>query len=176
MATTKKTGRKMVGRPAKAKAVNTDAVTDQTPQVAQENASPRTEGERAKVRTPRTRIPFGAPRSKLVVPIKPEGYHLHWVNDDAGRIFAAQQGFYEFCSPSECGLDETEDGKVKVLVGKNAQNGPLFAYLMKIKLEYYEEDRDLINSQQDSFEEAIKRGLNSNGEHGYIPKEGIKFS
>jgi len=165
---TTKTARKMVGRPRIA-----EVATDSQPQ---ENASVRSEGERELARTPRKRIPFGAPRLKLVVPVKPEGYHLHWVNDDAGRIFRAQQGFYEFATPEECGMDSTEDGKVKVLVGKNAQNGPLFAYLMKIKQEYYDEDRELIDAQQDSFEEATKRGQNSNGEHGYIPKEGIKFS
>jgi hypothetical protein len=173
MVAPRKTIKKPVGRPAAKPATEATVTT-----TAQENVEAlRTEGQREMARQPRKRIPFGAPRSKLVVPVKPEGYHLHWVNDDAGRLFAAQQGYYEFCSPNEVGMEDTDgSGKVKVLVGKNAQNAPLFAYLMKIKLEYYEEDKALISSQQDSFEEAIRRGQNSNGEYGYVPKEGIKFS
>jgi hypothetical protein len=165
MVTANKRSKKIIGRPR--------TETLEAPQL--ENAI-RSEGQRELARAPRKRIPFGAPRTKLAVPITPEGYRLHWVNDDAGRIYRAEQGFYEFASPEECGFDKTEDGKVKVLVGKNAQNGPMFAYLMKIKKEYDNEDKQLIDSQQDSFEAATKRGQNSNGEHGYVPKEGIKFS
>lgn len=180
MVTTKKTA-KPRGRPAAnkptpsvAQAVVTSPET--TVNVAVQEPI-RNEGQRELEKTPRKRIPFGTPRTKLEVPYMPEGYHGHWVNDDAGRIFAAQQGYYEFVTPDEVGLDKTEDNKVKVLVGKNAQNGPLFAYLMKIKLEYYKEDRQLINSKQDEFERALKQlGNNQNGEYGYVPKEGIKIS
>lgn len=174
MVTTKKTT-KPKGRPATIKAVAAATPIETTVNVAVQEVT-RNEGQREVLKSPRKRIPFGAPRTKLEVPYKPEGYHLHWVNDDAGRIFAAQQGYYEFVSPDEVGLDKTEDNKVKVLVGKTAQHGPLFAYLMKIKQEYYEEDRGLINKQQDDFEKALKQqGNNQNGEHGYVPKEGIKF-
>lgn len=162
-------GRKPVGRPKTATVENVETTQEAAPTV-------RTEAQREQTRQPRKRVPFGTPRSKLVVPVKPEGYHLRWVNDDVGRIYAAQNGYYEFCSPEEVGMESTEDGKVKVLVGKTPQGTPMFAYLMKIKIEYYEEDKQAINAQQDAFEAAIRRGQNSNGEYGYVPKEGIKFS
>lgn len=176
MVTTNKTA-KPKGRPATIKKPIVPTTPIETKENVEVQEVVRTEGKRELERAPRKRIPFGAPRTKLEVPYKPEGYHLHWVNDDAGRIFAAQQGYYDFVTPEEVGMDKTEDNKVKVLVGKNAQNGPLFAYLMKIKQEYYEEDRKLINTRQDDFEKALKKlGNNQNGEHGYVPKEGIKLS
>ena len=174
MVTTKKIT-KPKGRPATIKTAA--ALPVETTEKVAVPESTRNEGQRELVKTARKRIPFGAPRTKLEVPYKPEGYHLHWVNDDAGRIFAAQQGYYEFVTPDEVGMDKTEDNKVKVLVGKNTQNGPLFAYLMKIQQEYYDEDQKFINSRQDDFEKALKQmGNNQNGEHGYVPKEGIKLS
>lgn len=180
MVTAKKTT-KPKGRPAANKPTPSVAQAVVTPIETTANVAVvdvvRNEGQRELEKVKRKRIPFGAPRTKLEVPYKPEGYHLHWVNDDAGRIFAAQQGYYEFVSPDEVGMEQTEDNKVKVLVGKTAQHGPLFAYLMKIKQEYYSEDRQLINSRQDEFERQLKKtGHNQNGEHGYVPQEGIKLS
>lgn len=135
----------------------------------------RTEGERVVEAAPRKRIPFGVARTKLDVPYKPEGFHLHWVNDAAGRVYAAQQGGYEFVSPQEVGLETTTEGedKVKILVGKTDNNQPLFAYLMKIKQDWYDEDQTAINEKQDMFDEAIKRGTagkNELGVAGYTPR------
>jgi hypothetical protein len=136
----------------------------------------RSEGQRvAETKTPRQRIPFGVPRTKMEVPFKPEGYHLHWVNDTAGRVYAAQQGGYQFVTHEEVGLQkhEGEEDRVKLLVGKNEQNQAMFAYLMKIEVDLYNEDQDVINKQQDKFEEAIRRGTagkNELGGAGYTPK------
>lgn len=172
MVTTKTS--KKPGRPKIVKSNNTALETTENDTVQE---AVRNEAQREVKKSPRKRIPFGAPRTKLEVPFKPEGYHLHWVNDDAGRIFAAQQGGYSFVTPDEVGMENSEESKVKALVGKNTQNGPLFAYLMKIEQEYYDEDRESINQRQNSFEQALKQqGNNQNGEHGYVPKEGIKLT
>lgn len=135
----------------------------------------RSEGERHVEQQPRERIPFGIPRSKLAVAIAIEGYHLHWINDSAGRIYEAQQGGYAFVSPEEVGA-EGED-KVKKLVGKNEDGSPMFAYLMKIDLDLYEQDQKVLGSVQDQFDKAIKSGsLNEKtGENRYIPKGGISI-
>lgn len=103
------------------------------------------------------RVPFGVARTKLEVPMHIEGYHLHWVNDTPGRVLEAQRGGYTFVEPSEVGA--TDSGtQVKRLVGKDEAGDALYAYLMKIELEFYHEDQEKIQSQVDQFDKAIRRG------------------
>ena len=118
-----------------------------TPQV-------RTQADRPKRES---RVPFGVARTKLEVPMTLEGYHLHWVNDSAGRIQEAQRGGYSFVEPKE--VQAPEDGsQVKRLVGKNEDGSAMYAYLMKIENEFYNEDQQMIQSEVDRFDSAIKRG------------------
>lgn len=114
----------------------------------------RTEADRPQ-RT--SRVPFGVPRTKLDVPMELPGKHLHWINDTPGRIMEAQRGGYEFVNPKEIGIGDKES-KVKRLVGRNEDNTPMYAYLMKIDLDWYEEDQKVLHRQADAFDEAIKRG------------------
>jgi hypothetical protein len=125
----------------------------------------------------RERRPFGVPRSKLSVAKGISGYHLHWVNDDAGRIFEAEEGGYEFVSPEEVGRPKSSDGKVKQLVGKKEDGTGLFAYLMKIREEWYLEDQQEIQSSIDRVENAIKRGTfeENTNDRRYVPKQGISI-
>jgi hypothetical protein len=122
------------------------------------------------------RVPFGAPRTKLDVANDIPGYHLHWVNDEGGRISDAQQGGYEFVKPAEVGKDGKED-QIKILVGKQDDGSGLYAYLMKIRMEWYEEDQQLALQAQDQFDDAIRKGTleQSAGDNRYVPKGGIKI-
>ncbi len=137
----------------------------------------RSEGERVSAQQPRERIPFGVARSKLAVSLAIDGYHLRWVNDSPGRIYEAQESYYQFVSPEEIGAEKSEDGKVKRLVGKNEDGSALFAFLMKIKQEYYDEDEILRNQAQDNFDKQIKAGRldEKSGENRYVPKQGISI-
>jgi hypothetical protein len=86
-----------------------------------------------------------------------EGYHLHWVNDSAGRIQEAQRGGYTFVEPKE--VQAVDDGtQVKRLVGRNEDGSALYAYLMKIEMDFYHEDQATIQREVDRFDTAIKRG------------------
>ena len=136
----------------------------------------RTEGERPQRAK---RIPFSGPRRKLEVPMELPGYHMAIINDDAGRISQAQQGGYEFVSPNEVGI-ESNDSQVKYIVGKKEGGGTLFAYLMKIRQDWREEDLVEQSKINRSFEDSIRRqkpqldGVNL--QHSYIPSSGIKIS
>ncbi len=125
--------------------------------MTQENSTTplvRTQADRPKRGS---RIPFGVARTKLSVPMEIPGYHTHWVNDVAGRIQEAQRGGYTFVEPKE--VQAPEDGsQVKRLVGKNEDGSAMYAYLMKIENEFYAEDQQLIQSEVDRFDSAIKRG------------------
>ena len=128
-------------------------------------------------RAARQRIPFGIPRSKLSVSVDVPGYHLHWVNDEGGRVFAAEQGGYEFVTPQEVGR-EGSDTRVRVHVGTTESGDGLFAYLMKIRQEWYEEDQAEIQKNLDQVEYAIKNGTfeNDPSQNRYVKKDLMKFS
>jgi hypothetical protein len=126
------------------------------------------------------RIPMSVPRSKLSVP-EIEGYHLHWINDVAGRISQALQGGYEFIQNDEVSLNNFSFGTavelsgntdlgsmVSLAVGTNEQGGTLRAYLMKLKNEYWIEDQAISQERVDAVAQQIKRGqvgTNQPGDH-----------
>jgi hypothetical protein len=114
------------------------------------------------------RTPFGVARTKLELPMALEGYHLHWVNDTAGRVEEAQRGGYTFVEPKEVHAPES-GSQVKRLVGKNEDGSAMYAYLMKIEVAFYEEDQETIQSEVKRFDSAIKRGTldEKSGENRY---------
>lgn len=130
---------------------------------------------------------FNGTESKMAIEHTIPGFHLHWLNDYAGRIQQAQQGGYEFVTAEEIGgmvnsnvTDRNNDlgEKVRMLVGHNDQGGPLYAYLMKIPEEFWLEDQAAIQARNDLVDAAIRSGkapgVNTEGQ--YIPREGIKMS
>lgn len=124
------------------------------------------------------RRPFGVPVSKLSVNELIEGYHLRWINDEPGRIANAQDSGYLFVEPSEVGRESREDNKVKELVGvQRDEKTPMFAYLMKIPMEFYLEDRQLLNEQLDEIDNAIRGGKidRQAGDGRYVPEGGISY-
>jgi hypothetical protein len=139
------------------------------------------EGDKDKVSEVRTlekRRPFGVANSKLGINREIEGYHLRWINDTPGRLAMAQDSGYEFVTPDEVGrvpLDR-EKTKVKELVDTTSKDGnPTYAYLMKIKQEWYEEDKKIREEQQDQFDDAIRAGSIENSAGRYVPKGGITY-
>ena len=136
----------------------------------------------------RKRGVFNGTSQKLSIDGEIPGYHLHIFNDEPGRIEEAQSGGYEFVSPSEIGSvargvvsgNTALDDKVRFLVGKDGQGGGLYAYLMKIKQEWYDEDVSDRQQRNDIVDQAIKAGKNvkagSSSEGFYSPQGGIKIT
>ena len=125
--------------------------------------------------TRQARIPFGASRTKLGVNTELPGYHLHWVNDTTGRVDEAQQGGYTFVEPKEVGLAD-KDTQVKRFVGKGESGEAIYAYLMKLEQEFYDEDQKALQASVDVFDKAIKSGTldQKPGENRY--NAGIKIT
>jgi hypothetical protein len=123
------------------------------------------------------RKPFGGARLKLNVETQLEGYHYRWVNDEPGRIAGALAGDYTFAEPSEVGREESEDSRVKELVGTNKDGSSLYAFLMRIPLEYYYEDQKEKQSYLDDIDRAIKGGevAAHSSDKRYTPKGGISI-
>lgn len=170
----------MVGRPSnlsknqfQKKTTEPEAVVE-----AAATASASAESEKKTTRTREKRRPFGVPVSRLSIAYEIEGYHLRWINDEPGRIHQAQESGYEFVEPQEVGRDAREDNRVKELVGTQRNDSdPMFAYLMKIPMEWYLEDRDAVNAQVDKVDEAIRNGTLEKraGDGRYVPSGGISY-
>jgi len=129
-----------------------------------------TETVRSQAQRPR-RNSIGVPRLTLAVKFEIPGHHLCWMNDD-GNVESALDSGYEFVTRSET---ELEDGvtpsnvdmgdRIKQKVGTTQQGDILYAYLMKIKNEWHEEDMATIEAQNKQVEDAIASG-NINGAVG----------
>lgn len=135
-----------------------------TPQVRAEHDRP----QRAK------RIPFGVPKTKLGVNLSIPGHYLYWCNDIENQIEEARAGGYEFVIPKEIG-EVREDSQVRRLVGTKKDGSPLYAYLLKIKQEWHEEDKAQLAEIDDQFERAIRRGKLSEQSGDARYDGGIKF-
>ncbi len=128
------------------------------------------------------RVPVGIPRQKLSVSHEIPGYRLYWFNDVPGRISEAEAGGYTFVDEKEIALNDfvtlgnADLGtKVKRLVGKNEDGSALYAYLMKIELDLFEEDQKEIQARVDATDASIRAGKLSSSDHQYVPSSGITY-
>jgi hypothetical protein len=156
-----------------------------TPEQKKEAVLTRTENERP--RAERKRNAFNATQAKLTVNYDIPGYHLHIFNDEPGRIQTAIDGGYEFVTPAEVGgvKDSVTSGntdlgdKVRFLVGSSEKGDGLYAYLMKIKQEWYDEDQAEIQKRNDLVDDAIRSGRNTKegttSDGFYTPQNGINY-
>lgn len=153
-----------------------------------EQKKEKVEATAAVARTPRkTRASFNGTEGKLRIQNEIEGYHCHIFNDVPGRIEQALEVGYEFVSPNEVGGTATNvvsrntdiGDKVRFLVGTSETNEPLYAYLMKIRNEFYEEDQNVMQARVDRTDAAIRQGQLTKEGHStegfYVPREGIKM-
>lgn len=123
------------------------------------------------------RTPFGVPRYKLTL----NGYHIpgykmRWVNDVDDQIFAATEGGYEHVSKDEVPnigdrnvvSVEGIGSVVSKRVGAKENGEPMYAYLMKIEKELYDEDQELKEEQLTGREGDLMGGEDI--ENAYVPK------
>jgi len=115
----------------------------------------------------RKRIPMSTPHRRLEAPDLP-GYHLYWFKDS--NIPRALQAGYEFVDDKEAplnqlnvGNDKTISGnadmgsRVRVIAGTAEGGGVEHLTLMKIKEEFWLEDRKAIDARNADVMSAIFR-------------------
>ena len=142
----------------------------------------------------RERVPMSLPHQKLSAPELP-GYHLHWMMGRPDRLAQAQKAGYTFVDQDEVDMNTTglADGaetsghtdlgtRVSQITGIDETGGqPTRLYLMKIPLEWWEEDQGKLAEVNEGIAAVIRgergfqapQGDNSNR---YIPKDaGNKF-
>lgn len=144
----------------------------------EESKAVRTEADR---KTRQRRGVFNGTNLKLEVNGEIPGHKLRWWNDYPGRIAKAQETGWEFVTRQEVelpvstkALDPNTDlgEKVRLVVGQGEKSEPLYAYLMKIKEEWFEEDQAEMQDAITSRERAMIRSNGSNAdriENTYVP-------
>ena len=141
------------------------------------------EERRAKYR--KMRVPGEIIRRKLSYP-EEEGYVMRWANDKNSRISDLLEKGWDHVTKEEGSAAPgdadvaNEVGQdlgtvVSKVVGAEDDGRPIKAYLMKVKKEWYEEDRRLKHEYLDSLEKQIRDGGSVGGkdvEKKYIPRSG----
>jgi len=141
-------------------------------------------GPATKLREP-DRIPMSVPNQKLAVPDIP-GYHLHWMLGTPERISQAQRAGYRFVEQDEVNVsrhgiadDLSQNGstdmgsQVSVVAGGHASNGgqPTRLILMKLPIEYWNEDQKALESKSDALVEALRGGQMNAAQTGESPSD-----
>lgn len=121
----------------------------------------------------RRRIPMSVPVLKLETAEIP-GYHLHWFNNDAARLQRALDGGYEFVDEREIKLNNVSLGgtsavsgntdlgtRVSVVAGQEVgrDGQPARLVLMKIKNEWWEEDRKVLEAKTRQVRDSLLGGM-----------------
>ncbi len=124
------------------------------------------------------RIPLGTPQAKLTVPER-RGFYRRWINDTPGRLLRAEQAGYSFVPDETQGEDEEGRKMAKsALVGTKEDGSPLYAFLMELPQELYDQDQKAKQKPLDEFDEALRRGNIRGADEQdtnafYVPEEGI---
>lgn len=114
----------------------------------------------------RQRVPLGGHRRRLNIPAKLENddkHHYHWFNDVESRVEDARAAGYEFVTKKELGLEDVGDpdlhnqnSDLNSRVSKRLRD--FVVYLMRIPIEFYNEDQKLKHEHADQIDEAIYGG------------------
>jgi hypothetical protein len=121
----------------------------------------------------RNRIRFAGPRLRLQVDeeLKDKNFFYRFFNDDKGELGQAQRAGYVYVTKKEMGeVDSLGDKEVhggntdlnsyvSRVVGRNAANQPLRAYLMKLPRDLYDEDQEWREANVNAaVDESLRRG------------------
>lgn len=125
-----------------------------------------------------SRVPVSGNRDILAVQNIPEHKIARWVNDVDNRILKFQQGGWEFVTDQGVvvGQPTVESSKavgkvVTKIVGTKKTNEPLYAYLMVIDRDWYNEDQRSKQDNVDANEQMIYNNLRANRDYGTFDSE-----
>jgi hypothetical protein len=129
----------------------------------------------------RNRVPMSLPTQKLAAPEIP-GFHTHWMRGEPQRIAQALRAGYEWVHPDEVDLNDfgiangPEDSgnqdlgsRVSYISGRDESGGAQRLYLMKLPLEYWEEDQKALGANQEKIAAQLRgdKGFFERGQEGY---------
>lgn len=107
-------------------------------------------------RTRENRIPVSGPRDILTVSDKDPSYSYRWVKDIPGRIQRFLDGGYEIVNHQAKVGSKTVDSGSKVGTAITRNDGAGTLVLMRIQLEWYNEDQERKMAQIDALEDSMR--------------------
>lgn len=128
------------------------------------------------------RKPFGGFSKKMEVYGELPGYVLYWINDDGPRIPQLLQYGFEFVTRNDGvivasgGIDQNNDpgDKIRFAVGQNGPV-PMYGYLMKLPVEFAQQDQDAKNERNEAIMNAI-RGGGGRVAGSDVPQDGTTYN
>lgn len=133
----------------------------------------------------KARVPMGGHRTKLQLSeadmrkFKEAGKHVHWINDQDGRVEQALQAGYTFVDPADVPSlgandlhQENSDLNSKVSKVTGRGDKAMRSYLMAINQEWYDEDRAAHEQNVNMLVDHALRPVDQGGqsiEGGYTP-------
>lgn len=132
-----------------------------------------------------SRVPLGQLRSKMSIDAYdvPTDRVPRWINDIGGRLRDAQDGGYKFVKDKNVKVGDDPQqpqgmgANVNIRVGTHEDGSPMYAYLMTLDRDLYEEDQADKQRVVDQIDEAILEGhhQSSYGDGKYRPDGGTKI-
>lgn len=110
----------------------------------------------------RIRIPVGARRDITAVRDCPDGYRDRWVNDKPGRIDKFKQAGYENVGSANVGDDGVDGTHAESGVVSRDMGQGVTAYLMRQRMEHFQEDKTEKQRHVDETENSIRRKKTEN--------------
>ncbi len=142
----------------------------------------------------KARIPLGTLRRKLSLShdkeadMKARGVVPRWINDRGDRLREAMEGGYEFerdtsvaasIGDAPAGTDISANGgtdtRIRRRVGEDGNGNPIFAYLMSVPKDIFDEDFNEKMRQIDEQEKGMLHGKDKDGKPipgTYVPTTG----
>lgn len=135
----------------------------------------------------RKRIPMSTAQRKMEVPAI-DGYYLYWFKDS--NVESAMQAGYEFVARNEARLvnhamaqdrslsGNTDLGTRVSMIGSTTSeggNGPERAYLMKLRQEWRDEDRAIIDNKNAVILQGIFKDEKIYGKEGTRSKDNLEY-
>lgn len=108
------------------------------------------------VRERKERIPVSGPRDILTVKGKDANYAYRWVKDIPGRIQRFLDGGYEVVNHDAQVGQRTVDSGSKVGSAVTRNDGSNQLVLMRIPIEWYNEDQEAKQEQIDALEDSMR--------------------
>ena len=125
--------------------------TEEQKQAASERMKAKTTGRSI------DRTPIGAKRDVMNVTDTPDGFTDRWVNDDPGRIDTFKNAGYELVESATVGSDHADGTHADAgVVSKDVGKG-VTAYLMRQKVDFYNEDQAEKQRLVDETEDALRK-------------------
>ena len=123
----------------------------------------------------KTRTKISGYRNVLTVEGQDPDYKYRVVNDTGDRVLQLQEMGYEVVTDKTVKVGDrrvavptAEGTPVKVSVGKDANGSPQYAYVMRIKKEYWDEDQKAKQEVIDETERQMKRDIRDFADYGKL--------